>query len=149
MNKTGIYRASIIQLLINKIYFRNKTDDGVTNPEFSEDGKLPMVTIALILTLVENNLDEWVTGEHADVPFTANAYKQKYLSHLKRLTEFDEKTREADIVPRLCTHLLKMARKHAKVTDSAIGLLGAGELLDADVEAAKKEWEGLVLSDEE
>jgi hypothetical protein len=55
-NKTGIYHAPIIQLLINKIFFKNKTDDGITNPEFSEDGKLLMVTIALILTIVSFNV---------------------------------------------------------------------------------------------
>jgi len=55
-NKTGIYHAPIIHLLINKIFFRNKTDDGATNPKFSEDRKLPMVTIALILTIVSFNV---------------------------------------------------------------------------------------------
>ncbi|KDR74200.1 hypothetical protein GALMADRAFT_141282 [Galerina marginata CBS 339.88] len=130
VNQLCIYHALITQLLVNKI-FRNKTDDGVTNPEFSEDGKLPMVTIALALSGVENNLDEW------DWMFQA---------HLKRLDELDKKTQEADIIPRLCKHLLKMAR-HAKVTDTAVGLAEAGWLLDADVEAAKKKWEGLVLSD--
>jgi len=59
---------------------------------------------------IENNLDEWVTGEHVDVLFSANAYKKKYHSHLKRLTDFDEKTCNADIIPRLCMHLLKMAQ---------------------------------------
>jgi len=35
------------------------------------------------------------------------------------------------------------------VTNSAVGLPEAGQLLDVDIEAAKKEWENLVLSDEE
>ena len=40
-------------------------------------------------------------------------------------------------------------RKHAKVTDLALVSAEAVQLLEADVEAAKKEWENLVLSDEE
>jgi hypothetical protein len=39
-------------------------------------------------------------------------------------------------------------RKHAQVTESA-QLSAAIELADADIEEAKKEWEDLVLSDED
>jgi hypothetical protein len=59
---------------------------------------------------IENNLDEWVTGEHVTVAFSQNTYEQKYLAHLNRLKDFDEKTKESNIIPRLRKHLLKMAR---------------------------------------
>lgn len=59
---------------------------------------------------IENNLDEWVTGEHVSVAFSQNAYEQKYLAHVKRLKDFDEKTKESNIIPRIRKHLLKMAR---------------------------------------
>ena len=91
---------------------------------------LSMSTIALVLTVVglfmlwfsfrftahglrvqiENNLDEWITGEHVPVPFSQNTYEQKYLAHVKRLKDFDARTKEANIVPRIRRHLLKMAR---------------------------------------
>jgi Domain of unknown function (DUF6532) len=58
---------------------------------------------------IENNLDEWVTGEHVSVAFSQNAYEQKYLAHVKRLKDFDERTNES-IVPRIRKHMLKMAR---------------------------------------
>jgi hypothetical protein len=59
---------------------------------------------------IENNFDEWVTGEHVDVPFTSTTYKAKYQAHLKRITDFEKKTCEADIMPRLLRHMLKGAR---------------------------------------
>lgn len=59
---------------------------------------------------IENNLDEWVTGEHVSVAFSQSTYEQKYLAHLKRLKDFDERTKESNIVPRIRRHLLKMAR---------------------------------------
>ena len=59
---------------------------------------------------IENNLDEWVTGEHISVAFSQTAYEQKYLAHIKRLNDFDKRTKEANIVPWIRKHLLKMAR---------------------------------------
>jgi len=114
---------------------------------------------------IENNLDEWVTGEHISVAFSQTAYEQKYLAHLKRLNDFDEKTKESNIMPRLRKHLLKMARsvgtkhkcsacfnlfyrKHAKVDASGIKSKPA-ELSQEDIEAAKKEWENIILSEGE
>ena len=104
---------------------------------------------------------------HTPVAFSQNAYQPKYLANLKRLMDFDEKTKEANIVPRLQKHMLKMARyvlfvsnftqisssmificrKHARVDVTAN--LKPSELLDADIEAAKKEWETLILSEDE
>ena len=48
---------------------------------------------------IENNLDEWVTGEHVTIAFSQNAYEQKYLAHIKRLKDFEEKTNESNIRP--------------------------------------------------
>ncbi|KAF8970182.1 hypothetical protein BDZ97DRAFT_1652999 [Flammula alnicola] len=134
-------------MLVNKIWFKTKEDDGAIHPEFSEDDMLPKATIAFVQTVIENNLDEWVTGEHVDVPFTATAYKAKYRTHLKRITDFEKKTSDADIIPRLLRHMLKVARKHAKVSEE--GAPEVTNISDADVEAAKREWDGLVLSDDE
>ena len=47
----------------------------------------------MILTCcqIKNNLNEWVTGEHIDVAFTAAAYKTKYRTHLKHITDLRRK----------------------------------------------------------
>ena len=60
-------------------------------------------------------MDEWVTGEHVDVPFTATSYKAKY-------------------------------RDRAHLGE---GATQPSNILDTEIEAAKREWAGLVLSDED
>ena len=42
------------------------------------------------------------------VPFTATAYKAKYCAHLKFIMDFEKKTCNADISPRLLRHMLKV-----------------------------------------
>jgi hypothetical protein len=78
--------------------------------------------------------------------------------------DFEKKTREADIIPRLLRHMLKAAwyvlcicftkplfnplyRKHAKV--SGEGAPQASNISEAEIEVPKEEWVDLVLSDEE
>ena len=58
---------------------------------------------------MENNLDKWITGEHVDVLFTATAHKAKYQAHLLFITDFKKKTRDANIIPCLLKHMLKVA----------------------------------------
>ncbi|KAG6850199.1 hypothetical protein C0991_010683, partial [Blastosporella zonata] len=125
-------------------WFKNKNDDGVTQPEFSQDG-IPLVTIGLIATVIECCLDEWQSGKHVDVPFAAAQYHNKFNVHMKTLLSFKAKTQDADIIPRLCNHMLKKARKHAKVKDGTAPRVV--ELDDNDIAAAKKEWENMELSD--
>ena len=50
--KMGIFLAPVIQMLINKTWFRGKKDDGVMHPEFFEDEMLSLSTLALVLTIV-------------------------------------------------------------------------------------------------
>ena len=50
-SKTSIFRDPLIQTLINKVWFKNKEDDGVIHPEFSKSDILPMATIAFVQTV--------------------------------------------------------------------------------------------------
>lgn len=50
------------------------------------------------------------TGEHVDVPFLAAVYQPRFVAILEMLMDFDKKTKDANIVPRFCKHLLKNAR---------------------------------------
>jgi hypothetical protein len=109
------------------MWFKNKWDEGAIHQEFSDNG-IPLPSIALILTAicvlfnhntiitndslmqVECVIDEWQTGKHVDVPFSVAGYHSKYDAHIKTLNEFNNHTKEANIVPRLCQQLLKRAR---------------------------------------
>jgi len=44
--------APLIQTIINHAWFRDAKDDGVVHPEFSDGGKLSLVTLAFVLTVV-------------------------------------------------------------------------------------------------
>jgi hypothetical protein len=44
--------APLIQTIINNSWFRDAKDDGVVHPEFSDGGKLSLVTLAFVLTVV-------------------------------------------------------------------------------------------------
>jgi hypothetical protein len=50
--RSGLYRHPIIQSIINKTWFRNKTDEGVTRAAYSEGGGISVVTLAIVLTVV-------------------------------------------------------------------------------------------------
>ncbi|KAF8067065.1 hypothetical protein FPV67DRAFT_1417403, partial [Lyophyllum atratum] len=145
--RTGMYLHPIIQAVVNKMWFKSKTDEGVTHEEYSTDDAIPLVTIAFVLTAVECCLDEWQSGEHQDVPFSVTGYQDKFDVHLQTLKSFETNTKDANIVPRLLKHILKNARKHAKV--DTVAASRAIQLGDVDFEAAKKEWTDLVLSDDE
>ncbi|SJK99346.1 uncharacterized protein ARMOST_02639 [Armillaria ostoyae] len=145
--RTGLFQNQIISVLINTIWFKNKNDEGANNPYFLQDG-IPLPTIALVFTVIECCLDEWQTGQHVDVQFTAASYKEKYNGHLKTLQDFDQRTKEVGIIPKLRYSLAKKARKHAKIVDKPTGSR-VTQIDDLDIEAAKKEWEGFNDSDDE
>ena len=42
----------LIQTIINNVWFRDEKDDRVVHPEFSDGGKLSLVTLAFVLTVV-------------------------------------------------------------------------------------------------
>ena len=48
---SGVFWHPIIQVIINKMWFRNKNNDGVLNSQFLGGG-IPLVTIAIVLTVV-------------------------------------------------------------------------------------------------
>jgi hypothetical protein len=49
---TGLYRLPVIQAIINKTWFRNKTDEGVVRTAYSEGGTISIATLAIVLTVV-------------------------------------------------------------------------------------------------
>lgn len=137
--RLGIYESPVIQEVINVTWFANKSDEGIEYSSYFKDG-IPLVTIALVLTAIENCLDEWAEGEHSDIAFTAAGYKNNYEAHLKTLRAFAEHTKNSRIVLRLQAKLLRNARRHAKVSPDATAVPSALLSVD-DFEAASKEWE--------
>ncbi|KAL0960756.1 hypothetical protein HGRIS_005778 [Hohenbuehelia grisea] len=138
--RKGIYAHDAIQMVINNMWFADKGDEGIKLSCFGDGGDgIPLVTIALVLTVIENVLDEWITGKHIHIAFSSTSYKSKYEAHLNYLNEFAIHTKDAGIVPTIRKRLLKLARTHAKV-DETVSQVKPG--LDmSDFEAARLEWE--------
>ncbi|TEB37166.1 hypothetical protein FA13DRAFT_1622236, partial [Coprinellus micaceus] len=126
--------------------FKNVKDDGPTHPQqFSPDGKLPLATIGLVFTAIECILDQWVTGEFVELKFASSVYQEKYEAHIANLEAFEKQSTASKIIPQLCEHLLKTARRHAKVTD--IQHERHATFTDDDINAAVEDWNEFPLSD--
>ncbi|KAI0683263.1 hypothetical protein BC835DRAFT_1478509 [Cytidiella melzeri] len=136
-SRKGIFDHEAIKLIIAKVWFHNKHAEGIKNPAFS-DGGIPLVTMALVLTAIENVLDEWITGEHINIPFSSHSYRAKYESHLKTLTDFAAHTQDKQIVPQLRQRLLTYARRYAQVDEPAT--VQRSGLSITDFDAAAEEW---------
>ncbi|KAH9952243.1 hypothetical protein BGW80DRAFT_1127825, partial [Lactifluus volemus] len=145
--RTGYLLTPAISDIVNKMWFEDKEDDGIVFSKCftSDGGGIPPQTIALVCTvvsLVHSNL-----GAFSEIPFTRSMYRARYEARLEYFEDFSKKTRQASIIPRLCQRILKLARKHAKADAEPITQKILIE--DAEVEAATKEWEDIVFSDEE
>jgi hypothetical protein len=59
---------------------------------------------------IENVLDEWQTGNRHAIQFSEALYANKFRGYLKTLERFANRTKEADILPKIQRRLLKNAR---------------------------------------
>ncbi|KAH9953062.1 hypothetical protein BGW80DRAFT_1193224, partial [Lactifluus volemus] len=146
--REGCLLTPIVPDIINSMWFKDKEDDGVVFSNYfgSEGEAIPLQTVALVCTAIENCLDEYHGGAFKDIVFTRSAYRARYATCLRYLEDFATKTKEAAIIPRLCQRLLKLGRKHARAHNAQLR-----ELLvdDLQAESATREWEGMTFSDEE
>ncbi|KAK6983969.1 hypothetical protein R3P38DRAFT_2455019, partial [Favolaschia claudopus] len=117
------------------LFFANRRDEGPSFPEIFSP--FPKPAMAFILTILENCIDEWVTGVRADVAFTANDYREVYDSHLKALDQFDAHTKKHGIVDLIQTRLYNVGRFHSGAEPTA--LIPRAVIQMADVRAAIQE----------
>ncbi|OBZ72971.1 hypothetical protein A0H81_07163 [Grifola frondosa] len=109
----GLYQNKIIQMMVNKIYYKNKHDDGIVlSPVYTP---FPMPALALVLTAIEGAIDEWVPGTRSDVTFSVETYREVFEHHLAALRNFDEASRELGILTKIRTRIADDGRVHAKV----------------------------------
>ncbi|KAJ7643555.1 hypothetical protein FB45DRAFT_737421, partial [Roridomyces roridus] len=94
--RKGIFRNRAIQKLVNAAFFPNRRAPGASLPEHFDP--CPRVALALILTVLENCVDEWATGIRTDIPFTASEYREVYQRHVSTLEEFAEATKKYGIL---------------------------------------------------
>ncbi|KZT22120.1 hypothetical protein NEOLEDRAFT_1072243, partial [Neolentinus lepideus HHB14362 ss-1] len=141
----------VFKAVINETWYANRSDEGVMCAEYfvskvsmerrgvrAQRG-IPIMTIALVLTVVQCVLEEWITGQRCDIQFTETAYSEKFDQQLTALERFEANTKDLDIVSRIRVNLLSRARTYAKVPET-----GGAEVemfVQDDYEAARREWE--------
>ncbi|KAF9496636.1 hypothetical protein BDN71DRAFT_1495147 [Pleurotus eryngii] len=109
--RKGLYRGKIIQKCVNAIWFANCRDEGVCFPDsFSP---IPLPALALIFAAIENCIDEWITGIHTGLDFTATEYEVVYQDHLKSLYSFRDHSKHLNILGNICTKLYNTGRFHS------------------------------------
>nr|VWO99054.1 Cytochrome P450 51 [Ganoderma boninense] len=108
----GLYEADIIQQMANRIYFKDKKDDGVVLQ--GRYSPFPIVAFALIITAVECAIDEWTDGSFTKVPFTEDKYSPVYRHHLRELRQYEAASDDLHIVTRLCQWIYEDGRIYTK-----------------------------------
>ncbi|KAH7905273.1 hypothetical protein BJ138DRAFT_1017948, partial [Hygrophoropsis aurantiaca] len=105
----GIYANKAIQQIINETLYKNKHDEGITwSCEFYSP--FPMVGLALVLTAIECCIDEWSHGTRNKVAFTEEEYKSTFEAHLQSLQDFEQLSKEYDLVPKLLQQIHNSGR---------------------------------------
>ncbi|KAJ7062181.1 hypothetical protein C8F01DRAFT_126258 [Mycena amicta] len=110
--RKGRYRARIIQKIVNVMWFNNRRDEGATHPELFGP-MFPKPAFALVLTVIECCIDEWLSGVRTDVPFTAAEYASVYRGHLTSLEEFEKRTAPHPILEKILMRIHTDARFHS------------------------------------
>ncbi|KAJ6533436.1 hypothetical protein DFH09DRAFT_1092479 [Mycena vulgaris] len=122
--KTGLYKNRIFQMVINAMWFANRRDEGPSHPEIFDP--FPVEGLGLVLSAVENNIDEHLTGD-------------KNRCHLKALKEFAVHTEKYQILDKILASLHKEGRFHsgAQPVTAVTTATFSKQILDA----ALKEYE--------
>ncbi|KIJ11911.1 hypothetical protein PAXINDRAFT_15242 [Paxillus involutus ATCC 200175] len=111
--RSGLYEHRIIQKAINIAYYCNKKDEGVVYSQYFQP--FPLRGVALMLTVIENCIDEWSEGERMDVHFSEPTYKDVYDKHVVNLRRFNAQTKEYGILPKMLKRLDANGRLNARV----------------------------------
>ncbi|KAJ7196363.1 hypothetical protein GGX14DRAFT_197174 [Mycena pura] len=142
--RKGLYQQPIIQKLINAMYFANRRDEGPSHPEVFSP--FPLRGLALILTVIENCIDEWATGTHIDIDFKMKDYEPIYRTHIQALEAFDAR---GPALGQILARIHDVGRFHsgaAPLADAAPKPILSAASLDAAMEEYAN---GVVFSDDE
>ncbi|KAG6859995.1 hypothetical protein C0995_000742 [Termitomyces sp. Mi166 len=104
----GIYQHPIIQKAVNRLWFKNKHDEGVIYTDMFKP--LPIPAIALVLTAIECNINEWMTGVKMDIAFYDDDYRRTYQKHIESLTVFGQETMKYQLLERVQKQLHNYGR---------------------------------------
>ncbi|KAJ7821860.1 hypothetical protein B0H14DRAFT_3875746 [Mycena olivaceomarginata] len=126
--KKGLFKAPILQRSANAM---------PSHPEFLNP--FPYQAVAALSTVVENTIDEYLTGVPIDIPFTVNDYRSVYATHLKSLKDFEAHTAKYGLLEKILTRMHNIGRFHSGA--QPIAVVPTAVLSKEVLDAALKEWE--------
>ncbi|KAF8223720.1 hypothetical protein L208DRAFT_1315412, partial [Tricholoma matsutake] len=109
--QTGVYRSKVIQKIVNVMWFWNQQDEGVQFTDYFEP--FPLQALALVLTVIENCIDEWVSGKHVKIDFSEKEYHDIYLSSIKELENFNKYMKKHNLLNKILVKIHNHGRFHA------------------------------------
>ncbi|RDX43466.1 hypothetical protein OH76DRAFT_1298965, partial [Lentinus brumalis] len=106
--RSGLFEGDIIQTIINKVFYKNPSDDGVKHDNVYRP--FPVRGIALVLTAIQCAIQEWSTGLHQNVKFDELIYEKEYKIHHRDLVAYEKQSEELKIVSAICVKLAQYGR---------------------------------------
>lgn len=88
-NLTTLCKNPIFADILEDAWFADAGSDGMRYPAYF-GSLIPLVTVALLLTVVENAIDEWTSGQWRLVELRSPVYGPRYLKHLHSLHQWAE-----------------------------------------------------------
>ncbi|KAI6096952.1 hypothetical protein EDD16DRAFT_1477585 [Pisolithus croceorrhizus] len=105
---TGLYTNPAIQQVINKVLFKNKSDNAIKWGKYYNP--FPCVAFTLTLTAIKCAIDEWSSGLHEMIIFKEDNYSGVFGSHLALPNEFSQAAGDLDLVKKLLKQVYSMGQ---------------------------------------
>ncbi|KAF8531839.1 hypothetical protein JB92DRAFT_3138632 [Gautieria morchelliformis] len=114
--RTGLFENPCAARILRTQWFADAHDEGVSFHVYFNP--IPLPTLALVFTAIENCVEEWKDGRFHSIDFTEKLYRKKYERHLSNLENWSHHPQGKHI----------LARLQQRLHDSARAFSGAGPL---------------------
>ncbi|KAK6971783.1 hypothetical protein R3P38DRAFT_3297868 [Favolaschia claudopus] len=133
--RTGFAKNDIIMGAIVATWFKTKSGRGITYSDYFSP--IPLVTLALIFTVIEFGIQEWSTGQFQQATFDETANKIIYDNHLLDLIDWDA------LKPEVTSIVLQRMHDEARAGTGAALIKASGRMTEEARERALAELEAM------
>ncbi|KAK6977401.1 hypothetical protein R3P38DRAFT_526670 [Favolaschia claudopus] len=133
--RTGFAKNDIIMDAIVATWFKTKSGRGITYSDYFSP--IPLVTLALIFTVIEFGIQEWSTGQFQQATFDETANKVVYDNHLRDLIDWDS------LKPEVTSIILQRMHDEARAGTGAALIKASGRMTEEARERALAELEAM------
>ncbi|KIP03214.1 hypothetical protein PHLGIDRAFT_16008 [Phlebiopsis gigantea 11061_1 CR5-6] len=141
--RDGIYLNGTIYNIIVRMWFHTTRYEGIKYDEYFKPA-ISLACIALVLTVIENVLEEYETGVWTQKEISWGNYHRRYETHLQDLEDWEAENTEW--VRQWTTHLATAARKQLRINDDdtvVSGRISASDRQEASARLSMKDLESI------